>query len=263
MNLRNKKKLKIPELITILSLSIGLWLFFYNRIVEVGSNDIYTDIVLSLALSHAFIFYNVCFTLVLLYNKTQQRFLNRRMFLISKKINSYLTNLWLPIIVFCLVNFLIFHLNFGINFEYKLAVNSLLSFFLTVVFFVFLYQISICKLINKNCYDFIVWGGLIMFSYYIYLPILVIISSDVEVVFDKKFYKNERVYFTINSRGYMFLPNIKSIMINGTDSLNPYNLNHEINQNKLHEQNNFIEVIYEPQVFKIEKEKIFLVPFKK
>ncbi len=263
MNLINKKELKIPELITILSLSIGLWLFFFNRIVEVGSDDIYTDIVLSLVFSHAFIFFNVCFTLILLYNKTQQRFLNRRMFLISKKINSYLTNLWFPITVFCLVNFFIFHLNLDIDFEYKLAVNSLLSFILTVVFFVFLYQISIKKLIMNNGSDFIVWGLLILFSYYIYLPILVIISPDVEVVFDKKFYKNEKVYFTINSRGYMFLPHIKAIMINGRDSLNPYNLNHEIDQNKLNEGNNYIEVIYNPQVFEIKKEKFFLLPFKK
>lgn len=106
MKSSKNKEIEIPELITILTLSIGLWIFMYEKIIEISSKDIYSNVILSLAFSHALIFFNVTFTLILLYNKTIGK-LNSRMFVISKKINLYLTNLWFPITFYCLLSYFI------------------------------------------------------------------------------------------------------------------------------------------------------------
>lgn len=155
----------------------------------------------------------------------------------------------------------LFHLNTYTRFEYTLAVNSIISLIITVLSFSFFYQISLKSLIMKNGKDILIWGLLVFTSYCIYLPIMVIISSDIEINYSKELYKNENLDFRITKKGYILLPYIKTLKIGGEKELNINEVNYSVEKSLIKNQNEYLEVIYEPQIFKITNRKIFYVPF--
>jgi hypothetical protein len=93
------------------------------------------------------------------------------------------------------------------------------------------------------------------------LPVMVIISSDIEVTYNKLIYKDEDIDFKLTKRGYIFLPHITSIRVGGVNELNVYDMNYSFDKSLISSNNDYLEVVYEPQVFRFARKKIVPIPF--
>lgn len=216
---RNKKE-EISELIVILTSSVSIWFYLYNLIIDESSKNLYNDSVLGYSVSHFLVFVNSIVSLIILYNKTLSTSNLEKKHLIniskiSEKLENYLYSLWLPITFLSLINVALYNFNFNIHYKFILIFNLLLSTLITILFFSFLLNFKfkkIYKIIRDSLR--IAFLGLFL-SYFFYLPLMILISSNVEIKLKNDINKtDEDILLIVNRKGYIFLPYLESIKYN-------------------------------------------------
>lgn len=213
---RNRKD-EISELIVILTSSVSIWFYLYNLIIDESSKNHYNDSVLGYSVSHFLVFVNSLVSLIILYNKTLSNSSLEKKHLInitkiSEKLENYLYSLWLPITFLSLINVALYNFNFNIQFKFILIFNLLLSTFITILFFSILLNFNFKKIheIVRNSIRMTILG--IFLSYFFYLPLMILISSNVEIELKNNINKpDEDILFIVNRKGYIYLPYLESI----------------------------------------------------
>lgn len=238
MKLLNKRT-DLGVYLTLLTVCSGIWFFLYTEVTSITSNDIYNDIVLSLVFSHAVVTVTILGLLVIVFNLKD--FNKSRKI---KKIVRCINVLTLPILYYCSINYVVFKVGLNITYEYKLMVNNLIS--LAIVFLLYwgIYRFTIRQLFDRFNFEICFVLGLIAWAYFLFLPIMTIIASDVTVSFDKSIYYDEDVVYKVERKGYVFLPNVTSVVLNGEKEILTVNVCNVLKKELLINSSDYIEIQY-------------------
>ncbi|UTN05156.1 hypothetical protein L0669_04435 [Flavobacterium bizetiae] len=257
-----KEKIDISMQFVIFTTTIAIWIYLYDKIVELTTNQPTNDSLLILSVCHYLSFICIFLSFIILTNKTFN--LKKSNYFDHTKFNDFsilshkiLFSLWAPMFVFSLISILSVNFSGNIIFKYQSPLVLLFSLIITGLFFKIILGIQYIKIIqNINIKSLWIFLSLVSF-YFLYVSTLVLHSSSIDFKTDKEFYQdNDIVKLQIKPRGYIFLPRIEKVAYNinyenfKKDSDHTYSLNL-----KKHPNNGWsiIEIVYESQIFNIIK----------
>lgn len=207
----NKQELGISELIAVLAALVALWYFFYETIIQLSPELQKIEIVIySLVLTHGLLYCKIFFALIILYGKIRGITTDS----IYEKSNQYLTNLWFPSIIFCLLSYTFASFNLNVEDWVALTIIVVVPLIIVVLFFLELHKQKFFIFVTKYDNDILLWICLVFMILLPYSLFLHKNSTKVKVVFHKEVFIDEDVTFTIERSGYIALPAITEIKLN-------------------------------------------------
>jgi len=264
---------RINFILSLMIFLVGLWFYLLFYIKTTTYENPSSKLLLFFGIFHYFIFILLAISIYLIF--VYGLYLTEKRILFLEKIkqssnymSNFLFNWWLHILLFILL----FSLLIDISATYKLPllVHIILSIVFYSIFvgsyFYFKKMItgeSIGSQLKEYPYGTIL---LLVFGSVIYIPIMSILFSDINVSYDKEFYSsNEELKYSIRVSGYIFNPVIIQITYNGrniygnseNETMTGY-INGNINLSKYYqtyEYSNSLTIRFKPQLNPFVREK--------
>ena len=263
----NKENFDISLLLVVFTTTIAIWLYLFETIVTLTTNQPTNDLLFTLNSFHFLSFLCIFFSFIILVakclnaikvSKRQTIRLNQ----IAEKCQKYLFSLWGILLLFSIISLLVTNFFLKVNFKYQFTLIAITSIILTFII-LSLFGIKIKIIANElqkiHCKYYIT----IIIMYLLYFPIIVLLSSGVSFKTEKEFYtENDIIRMEVKPRGYIFLPRIEKVNYGFQikdakhGSKNCYYVNlKEYNDNI----EAIIEVTYELQILRIQKKDYYFL----
>ncbi|RKE55348.1 hypothetical protein [Sphingobacterium detergens] len=271
-NLKEVDSIKIPELITILTIGSGSWYAILTFILDISNNPDSPTILLGLTITH---FINtiliVCCLMVLYYrtvslteikNHNLSR-LNKIHGLCIKIIKIY----WLPILIFCVIEYLLLSFTTNNSNDWVLSICVILTLLITTILFCYLFKITHKKLgvfiLNEMELRFA--PIVIIVAYLLFCVVMVLSFSKVEYKFEKEYYyKTETPVLSLSQKGYLLKPIIKTIQFEKIDSdtaSNDITKFIQISPESIKKNKDIVLIAYETPIVRLRKQISIKVPY--
>ena len=238
---------------------IGMWIYLFNYIINLGTEDPSNLLLISYAILHYTIFLFLGSVIILVFYKGLSYTDSADDFLQDSKIMDIINNnksfvlKWWPFFFFSALLTIIFTLLLSTIPVWVVLLSYIIAFLLYIPI------IGSNRLLKKQTFKvnfkFLFCA---FFLFFIYVPFMSIISSDVKITTEKEFYKTDDVLrLEVKRKGYMFLPEIDTILLNrcplseNTKETLSFQMSEKCYHNNF---SNYIIVKYSPQFF-FKKEK--------
>lgn len=272
LNKATSEQIKIPELITILSVSLALWYTLLNFILNFPENSENPVTIFGLCIAHYLNATIILSCALILYFKTVSltNSNNRSQNTLSKvkeKCSRFLNVGWLPTITFSIIQYILLTLAFESASDCWLTIVFFVSALITTSIFLVLLNIRIkdlLKYLNSNKLDGYKILKIVL-SFFVYCITMIFIFSSVEYRLDKEYYRNEeKPVISITPKGYVFKPIITSITYNNLriDVTNKTTSSHiEIDPHHVKRNGGYILITYKTQILQMSKKLPIIVSF--
>lgn len=271
--LKSKINPKIELIFTILTASLGLWIYLLNLIINEGESNPANRFLVYLSVIHYLIFIVLLVSLVLMYTSGLSKIKSdenkySKLKSTHEFLNFHLFKWWLPILMLSII-FLAYGLIFDVYIDNNIGVYIILIIvIITILFSIYkLFKISPKSSKSRNkSYKSVLY---IVFGYFFYFILMSSLFSNVEIETNKNYYiKSDKVLFLIKRSGYILLPDVKKIRFRNVNTIFSDDNGNFMYRNILVDlniyditsldnwANNYITVQYRDPLFGISKNKI-------
>lgn len=212
----NKERFDISLLLVVFTTTIAIWLYLFETIVTLTTNQPTNNFLFTLNLFHFLSFLCITFSFVILVtkclnaievSKKQTIRLNQ----IAEKCQKYLFSLWGILLLFSIISFLSTNFFLKVSFNYQFTLITFTSLILTFII-LSSFGIKIKIIANELSKIHLKYYITIITIYILYFPVAVLLSSGINFKSEKEFYtQNEIIRMEIKPRGYIFLPRIEKV----------------------------------------------------
>jgi hypothetical protein len=260
-----KVKLDLGLLLTIMTTSIGLWIYILKTIISLSTEDPVSSQLFPLSFIHFLLFLLSISSIFSVYLKGLEEVnissvLKTRVRLINASLISFMLQLWFP--SFILVFFVMvdsYFLSDSGRAGFLFWSICFLGFVVLIMVWIFIGRKNFKELLRAVKIQYLL---LLVFGTYAYITCMSEIFSDISIKTDKDFYvATDTIRCSIKRSGYILLPEVKNVRFEFSFTIWPHSSkfyeNLSIPLSKFTNVNNlnYVTVNYESQLFSFSKEK--------